>query len=78
MTRSKAPRTYIIQPGVLWDWAGRGGSGGGAGGAGGGSTGGAVDGVTGSGTITGGDPDGGTNEAGGDSVLKVPAALQAL
>ena len=79
MTRSKAPRAYITQSGVVGDWAGAGGTGGsGVGGTGVGSTGGEAGGSVGAGTIIGGDADGGADELWGDSVVKVPAALQAL
>ena len=80
ITRSKAPRAYITQSGVVGDWAGAGGTGG-SGGVGGtdvGSTGGEVGGSVGAGTIIGGDADGVADELGGDSVVKVPTALQAL
>ena len=80
MTRSKAPRAYITQSGVVGDWAGAGGTGGsgGVGGTGVGSTGGEVGGSVGTGTIMAGDAGGGTDEVEGDSVVKAPTALQAL
>ena len=77
ITRSKAPRRYFTQSGVVVTWVGGGGTGSGGSGAGGGSTGGIVCGV-GTGTITGGDAGGGVTKVGGDSVLKVLVALQAL
>jgi hypothetical protein len=83
MTRSKAPRAYINQSGVVGDWAGAGGSGGsggsgGVGGTGVGSTGGEAGNSVGAGTTADGDADGGAEELWGDSVVKVPTALQAL
>jgi len=80
MTRSKAPRAYITQSGVVGDWTGVGGAGGrgGVGGTGVGSTGGEAGGSVGAGAIIGGDADGGADELWGDSVVKVPTALQAL
>ena len=80
MTRSKAPRAYSTQSGVVGDWTGAGGAGGsgGVGGTGVGSTGGEAGGSVGAGTIIGGDADGGADELGSNSVVKVPTALQAL
>ena len=52
--------------------------GGGGSGAGSSGTGGVVCGSVGTGTITGGDAGGSVDKVGGDSVLKVLAALQAL
>lgn len=80
MTRSKAPRAYSTQSGVVGDWAGAGGTGGsgGVGGTGVGSTGGEAGGSVGAGAIIGGDADGGADELWVDSVVKVPTALQAL
>lgn len=80
MTRSKAPRAYSTQSGVVGDWAGAGGTGGSddVGGTGVGSAGGEAGGGVGAGTTICGDTDGGADELCGDSVLKVPTALQAL
>ena len=78
MTRSKAPSRYITQSGVVVTWAGGGGKGGGGRSSVGGSTGGVVCGGVGTGTITGGAAGGSVAKVGGDSVLKVLAALQAL